>query len=104
MPARVVERAYFGHDAVLRVLPELPAEAGEAVSPLLVRMNGLDAPHPGDEVLISVVGPVMAWPEPFPGAEATSASAEVEERLTVTSAEPQAGAPVRRGETRTSEP
>jgi iron(III) transport system ATP-binding protein len=59
--ARVVERAYFGHDAVLEVLPDRSAEDGLAVGPLLVRVTGGAAPGPGAEVLLTVRGQVMAW-------------------------------------------
>jgi iron(III) transport system ATP-binding protein len=56
--AKVVERAYFGHDAVLRV--ELTVVT--AREPLLVRVTGPGAPPPGAEVLLTVRAPVMAWP------------------------------------------
>jgi iron(III) transport system ATP-binding protein len=56
--ARVIDRAFFGHDAVLRVLPAGSA-GGE---PLLVRVTGHGAPDPGADVVLSVVAPVMAWP------------------------------------------
>lgn len=58
--ARVLDRSYFGHDAVLRVRPDRVAGADT----LLVRVTGVSAPDPGAEVLISVRGPVMAWPAP----------------------------------------
>jgi iron(III) transport system ATP-binding protein len=69
IPATILERAYFGHDAVLHVLPERSVTQGFEVHPLLVRMNGLDAPQPGAEVVMAVRGPVMAWPDA--GGEAT---------------------------------
>jgi iron(III) transport system ATP-binding protein len=60
--AQVVDRAFFGHDAVLRVL--LPV--GAWPEPLLVRVTGPGAPPPGAEVLLTVRAPVMAWPAPGP--------------------------------------
>jgi iron(III) transport system ATP-binding protein len=62
VPARVVDRAFFGHDAVLRVVPSVLADR----DPLLVRVTGPGAPLPGAEVLLSVRTPVMAWPAPDP--------------------------------------
>jgi iron(III) transport system ATP-binding protein len=56
--AKVVDRAYFGHDAVLRVVLEIRADS----EPLLVRVTGPGAPPPGAEVLLTVRAPVMAWP------------------------------------------
>jgi iron(III) transport system ATP-binding protein len=52
--AHVEERAYFGHDAVLRVT----TTAGEG---LLVRITGPGAPPPHTDVLLTVKGQVMAW-------------------------------------------
>jgi iron(III) transport system ATP-binding protein len=60
--ARVVDRAFFGHDAVLRVVPS--NLAGQ--EPLLVRVTGPGAPLPGSDVLLSVRAPVMAWPASSP--------------------------------------
>lgn len=61
LPARVMDCAYFGHDAVLHVMPER-VTGGEASGPsLLVRVSGVAAPKPGSEVLVTVRGPVMAW-------------------------------------------
>jgi iron(III) transport system ATP-binding protein len=57
---RVVDRAFFGHDAVLRVTPAVAALDGRP--PLLVRVTGPGAPAPGEEVLLTVRAPVMAWP------------------------------------------
>ena len=47
IPAKVVERAFFGHDAVLHVVPDRgdPGEAGRR--PLLVRVVGPTAAQPG---------------------------------------------------------
>jgi len=59
VPARVMDCAYFGHDAVLHVRPERPGADG---SLLLVRVTGVAAPSLGTEVLMTVRGPVMAWP------------------------------------------
>ena len=58
IPARVIDRAYFGHDAVLRVLASVLADE----EPLLVRITGHSAPPPGTEILLTVRAPVMAWP------------------------------------------
>ncbi|MGH9115739.1 MAG: ABC transporter ATP-binding protein [Acidimicrobiales bacterium] len=55
---RVVDRAYFGHDAVLRVVPSASAGFGS----LLVRVTGPGAPAPGADALLTVRAPVMAWP------------------------------------------
>ena len=57
--ARVEERAFFGHDAVLRV-------ATTAGDRLLVRITGPGAPSPDTDVLLTVRGQVMAW-EAAPG-------------------------------------
>lgn len=73
VPARVADCAYFGHDAVLHVVPERPAAARV---PLLVRVTGVSAPLPGAEVLMTVRGPVMAWPAPPPEAPAGDGSGE----------------------------
>ncbi len=63
IPARVVDRAFFGHDAVLRVMPAVLGDA----APLLVRVTGHRAPAPGADVLLTVRAPVMAWPAPDGG-------------------------------------
>jgi iron(III) transport system ATP-binding protein len=60
--ARVVDRAFFGHDAVLRVTPSVLADH----DPLLVRVTGPGAPLPGTDVLLTVRAPVMAWPASQP--------------------------------------
>lgn len=52
--AHVEERAYFGHDAVLRVT----TGGGDQ---LLVRITGPGAPSPDTDVLLTVRGQVMAW-------------------------------------------
>jgi len=62
IPARVIDRAFFGHDAVLRVVPAALADR----DPLLVRVTGPGAPAPGTDVLLTVRAPVMAWPAPEP--------------------------------------
>jgi iron(III) transport system ATP-binding protein len=69
IPATVVERAYFGHDAVLHLLPDRSLSPDFEVSTLLARLTGVAAPLPGSHVLLSVRGPVMAWPngQPAPG-------------------------------------
>jgi iron(III) transport system ATP-binding protein len=66
--AHVIDRAFFGHDAVLRVLPA----AFAASDSLLVRVTGHGAPAPGTDVLLTVRAPVMAWPAPSERADATS--------------------------------
>ena len=63
LPARVLDRAYFGHDAVLQVVPEVLGE------PLLVRVTGPGAPPPGADVMMTVLAPVMAWPASDSGSE-----------------------------------
>jgi iron(III) transport system ATP-binding protein len=68
--ARVVDRSFFGHDAVLHVVPS----AGAGQPPLLVRVTGPGAPLPGTDVLLTVRAPVMAWP-------ATGRPGEAEEGL-----------------------
>jgi iron(III) transport system ATP-binding protein len=62
IPGRVVDRAFFGHDAVLHVLTDRgdPKDGGKR--PLLVRVTGPTAAKAGAEVLLTVRGPVMAWP------------------------------------------
>ena len=60
IPARVIDRAFFGHDAVLRVVAPGLADR----EPLLVRVTGPGAPAPGTDVLLTVRAPVMAWPAP----------------------------------------
>jgi iron(III) transport system ATP-binding protein len=62
IPARVIDRAFFGHDAVLRVVATGLADR----EPLLVRVTGPGAPAPGTDVLLTVRAPVMAWPAPDP--------------------------------------
>jgi iron(III) transport system ATP-binding protein len=62
IPATVVDRAYFGHDAIVHVLPAKSVTGSYDTRLILVRMNGLSAPHPGEEVMLTVRGPVMAWP------------------------------------------
>jgi iron(III) transport system ATP-binding protein len=58
IPARVCDRAFFGHDALLRVVPAVVGDQ----DPLLVRVIGDGAPPAGAEVLLTVRPPVMAWP------------------------------------------
>ncbi len=66
-PAHVVSVEYYGHDAVVRVVPA----ASTLPSQIVVRVMG-DAPYgPGQAVSLSVGGPVKAWPrhgtDPEPG-------------------------------------
>jgi iron(III) transport system ATP-binding protein len=63
--ARVVDRAFYGHDAVLRVA--LAANSDDGL--LSVRVTGPGAPPPGAEVLLTVRAPVMAWPADRSGPE-----------------------------------
>jgi iron(III) transport system ATP-binding protein len=70
--ARVMDLAYFGHDSVMHVLPE----RADAV-PLLVRVTGSTAPKPGSEILLTVRGPVMAWPVGFEARPAVETRAAV---------------------------
>ncbi len=75
--ARVVDRAFFGHDAILRVVPSVLADR----EPLLVRVTGPGAPLPGTDVLLTVRAPVMAWPASNPprgGAGPATAAAAVD--------------------------
>jgi iron(III) transport system ATP-binding protein len=58
IPARVCDRAFFGHDCLLRVVPAVVGDQ----DPLLVRVTGDGAPPAGAEVLLTVRPPVMAWP------------------------------------------
>jgi iron(III) transport system ATP-binding protein len=58
IPGRVTERSFFGHDALLRVMPS----TRERIDPLLIRVTGPGAPAPDTDVLLTVRGPVMAWP------------------------------------------
>lgn len=60
VPARVTERLFFGHDAVLRV----STASGQPAEGLLVRVTGPGGPGPGEEVRLIVRGKVMAWPPP----------------------------------------
>ncbi len=75
--ARVVDRAFFGHDAVLRVVPSgIPGQ-----EPLLVRVTGPGAPLPGTDVLLDVRAPVMAWPASSPRPGAAERSGPPDQRL-----------------------
>ncbi|HEY2213907.1 MAG TPA: TOBE domain-containing protein, partial [Acidimicrobiales bacterium] len=47
---------YFGHDAVVRVRPELAA-----LPPLIVRITGGEPIAPGTRVSLQVRGAVVAW-------------------------------------------
>jgi iron(III) transport system ATP-binding protein len=73
IPGRVIDRAYFGHDAVLRI--ELAVMAPDG--PLLVRITGPGAPAPGTDVLLTVRAPVMAWPKADGRASAPAGSRPV---------------------------
>jgi iron(III) transport system ATP-binding protein len=56
---------YFGHDAVVRVRPEV-----DHLDDLIVRVTGGTPLSPGSRVGLTVVGPVVAWPAEGP-AQAT---------------------------------
>jgi iron(III) transport system ATP-binding protein len=56
---QVTETRYHGHDALITV--DI-AGAG----PVRVRTAGTDSPAPGDEVTLTVTGPVTAWQGPLP--------------------------------------
>ena len=56
----VTDYEYFGHDAVVRVLPDAPCGPGEPS--LVVRVIGPTVLRPGDRVGLTGRGPVRAWP------------------------------------------
>ncbi|PVG80670.1 ABC transporter ATP-binding protein [Nocardioides gansuensis] len=56
--ARVDEVSFYGHDAAVRLT--LTASG----TPLVARVTGPTAPAAGDDVLVSVYGPVHAYPAP----------------------------------------
>jgi ABC-type sugar transport system ATPase subunit len=62
VPALVHDRSYFGHDAILHVQLERHFGEGTQDQTLLIRVTGVAPPQPGSEVLLTVRGPVMAWP------------------------------------------
>jgi iron(III) transport system ATP-binding protein len=85
IPARVTERSYFGHDALLRVMPS----TRERTDPLLIRVTGPGAPAPDTDVLLTVRGPVMAWPaEPACPAEPAEPACPAEPAEPACPAEP----------------
>ena len=51
---KVTETRYHGHDALVTV--DVPG-----MGPVRARVAGDDAPAPGDEVALGVIGPVIAW-------------------------------------------
>jgi iron(III) transport system ATP-binding protein len=53
--AEVTEVSYFGHDAAVRLV------LVDGGAPVLARVIGAGAPHPGDRVALAVHGPVMAY-------------------------------------------
>jgi iron(III) transport system ATP-binding protein len=57
IPSVIRSYEYFGHDAVVRVQPEI-AGLGE----LVVRITGAEPLVPGARVGVSVHGPVVVWP------------------------------------------
>jgi iron(III) transport system ATP-binding protein len=57
MDATVASYEYYGHDAVVRVRPELGA-----LPDLVVRVTGGSPLEPGTKVGLAVRGPVVAWP------------------------------------------
>jgi iron(III) transport system ATP-binding protein len=76
IPGRVTERSFFGHDALLRVMPS----TRERIDPLLIRVTGPGAPAPDTDVLLTVRGPVMAWPAAAADAAGDQAPAEANGR------------------------
>jgi iron(III) transport system ATP-binding protein len=59
---RVVSYGYHGHDAVVRVEPEVPPEGAEDGKPILVRvLGGQRQLPPGAPVTLLAKGPVIAW-------------------------------------------
>jgi iron(III) transport system ATP-binding protein len=58
----VTDRSYFGHDALLHVRLERSDVARPEDRQLLVRVTGIAPPDPGSRVLLTVRGPVTAWP------------------------------------------
>jgi iron(III) transport system ATP-binding protein len=59
---RVVSYGYHGHDAVVRVQPEVSAGGGEDGQPILVRVLGGQRQLPaGSPVRLLARGPVIAW-------------------------------------------
>ena len=57
MDGTVASYEYYGHDAVVRVRPEL-----EALPDLVVRVTGGSPLEPGRRIGLTVRGPVVAWP------------------------------------------
>jgi len=57
VPSVVRSYEYFGHDAVVRIQPEI---AG--LSELVVRITGAEPIVPGAHVSVSVHGAVVVWP------------------------------------------
>jgi hypothetical protein len=57
VPSVVRSYEYFGHDAVVRVQPEI---AG--LTELVVRITGAEPLVPGTRVSVSVHGAVVVWP------------------------------------------
>jgi iron(III) transport system ATP-binding protein len=53
--AEVTEVSYFGHDAAVRLM------LLDSGAPVLARVIGASAPHPGERVALAVRGPVMAY-------------------------------------------
>lgn len=91
IPAKVVDRAFFGHDAVLHVVPDRGDSRDSGGKPLLVRVIGPTAAKLGSEVLLTVRGPVMAWPSrpgdpPRDRADATATAGEPAVGLTASEA------------------
>jgi iron(III) transport system ATP-binding protein len=74
VPATVESYQYFGHDAVVRVRPELPGGVSSPAQ-LVVRVTGGRPLAPGGLVGLTVDGPVVAWPAgapaPVPGTAPT---------------------------------
>jgi iron(III) transport system ATP-binding protein len=62
VPATVASYQYFGHDAVVRVVPEV-----DGLPDLVVRITGGTPLAAGARIGLRVQGPVVAWPIADPG-------------------------------------
>jgi len=71
LAGHVTGYGYHGHDTVLTVQPE-PADpaAGPQLPPLIVRTQGRGSLPPGSPVTLRAHGPVLAWPDRTPTADA----------------------------------
>ena len=71
LAGHVTGYGYHGHDTVLTVQPE-PADpaTGPQLPPLIVRTQGRGSLPPGSRVTLRAHGPVLAWPDRTPTADA----------------------------------